>query len=117
MPINVPIIIDSDSDSYNSILQQLVYITDENESIFYIRNLNDIKITTKVDRILITIAILKRGGYIPDNTANSPESDTGDTYSSVFHYYLTKKFNIRNHEAFNADWNRTKSGHWSYIIK
>jgi hypothetical protein len=117
MPLNIPIIIDSESDSYSSILQQLVYITNENESIFYIRNLNNIKITTKIDRILITIAILKRGGYIKDISSNYSESDSENTYSSVFHYYLDKKFNIRNNEVFNADWNRSQSGHWSYIIK
>lgn len=106
----------SNSNQYAHIFQQLVYIIKEDESVFYIKTTEFPGLTKNIDRILTTIAILKQGGYI--SSKNDVEFITDSvSFGSVFYYYTSgKKFNIRNHEAFDARWHRSQSEHWSYIV-
>ena len=106
----------SNSNQYAHIFQQLVYLTDENESVFHIKTLEFPGLTRYVDRILLTIAILRQGGYLSEEE-NTTFITNNLEFGSIFHYYTSgKKFNIRNHEAFDARWYRSQSEYWSYII-
>jgi len=106
----------SNSDQYAHIFQQLVYLTDENESVFHIKTLEFPGLTRNIDRILLTIAILRQGGYLSSNDSERFVTNNLE-FGSVFYYYTSgKKFNIRNHEAYNARWHRSQSEHWSYVV-
>ncbi len=106
----------SNSDTYNHIFKQLIYIVDENESVFHIKTTEFPGLTRNIDRILMNIAILKQGGYLSDNNNTTFVTDS-TKFGSIFYYYTSgKKFNIRNHGAFDAKWHLSQSEHWSYVV-
>lgn len=106
----------SNSDQYAHVFRQLVYITNEDESIFHIKTLEFPGLTRNIDRILLTIAILRQGGYLSSDDSQRFVANNLE-FGSVFYYYTSgKKFNIRNHEAYSARWHRSQSEHWSYVV-
>lgn len=104
----------NEGEDLSRLVEQFVYLKDENESDFYIRSLEYPGLSVKLDRLLLMVAILKQGGYIKNE---SPDfDDDQNTYNSVFYYNLNQKFNVRTSEALQARWHRSKAGHWSYVI-
>jgi len=105
------------SDSFSALIEQSVYLLDENESLFYVRTLNDTRSASKIDRFLLTVAILTQGGYISSSTSSDfKRFELDNSYGTVFYHYLNHRFTVRNHDVFKSRWNRSKSGHWSYIV-
>jgi len=105
------------SDSLSTLIEQLVYVLDENESIFYVRTLNDTRSASKIDRFLLTLAILTQGGYVSSaSNSDFQRFELDNFYGTVFHHYLNTKFTVRNHEVFRGRWHRSQSGHWSYVV-
>lgn len=102
------------TDTFSHNIDQLIYLINENESIFYIKNLEKIGTSLKINRLILFLAILKQGSYVKDNNF---VAELNNSFGTVFYYYLFNKFSIRNHEVFNSMWSRSKTGHWTYIVK
>jgi len=103
------------SDSLSQIIEQAVYLINENESIFYVRNVNQPGLTTSVDKLMILLAILKKAGYVSGNTTQSV--DQTNEYDSTFYYYLNNDLGMKTNDDFTPAWNRSQSGYWSYVIR
>ncbi|MFW5794315.1 MAG: hypothetical protein ACOCV1_02420 [Bacillota bacterium] len=106
------------SDSFSNMLNQAIYITSENESVFFIKNIEDpLNPNVKLDKLLFIASVLKRGGYISNTEESFKISRNNKFYESIFYYELSRNFIVRNNSAFQGCWDRSKSGHWSYIVK
>jgi hypothetical protein len=103
---------------FSHIIEQLIFINDNDPSGLSIKNLNDPLLTSKIDRLLLNLAILKEGKYTTsqDVQLSAKKSDLLNEFTSVFHYYLTNRISLKNSETLKAVWHRSKSNHWSYLV-
>ena len=119
MTDSIPILSLSDSsEGFAQILNQLVYLLNESEPLFYLRSLNRPDYPSRnINRLLLTAAILKSSGYVGGDGQMVEEAQQSDSYSSVFYYAQQQEFTLRNNEAFKAAWQYSSTGNWSYVVR
>lgn len=104
------------SNEISNVLNQYIYIANEEDFTFIVKNVESSDLISKLDKSLLILSILVQSGYISSNSYQFDYSQT-DNYESTFHFYLNQKNNYRNHDVFDSKFVRSQSGQWSYIVK
>jgi hypothetical protein len=104
---------------YSQVLRQLIFLDPNQESGLRIRNVEFFDLTTRIDRLLLTIAILTEGNYTDSSEGpdfSSIKANLINQFSSVFLYFITNPVIVKSSDTFKSTWHRSKSGHWSFIV-
>ena len=107
----------NETGSVTNILDQLVYIINESENLFYVQTLDRPDYPERqLSRLLLTLAILNRSGYLSNSNTSGSEINS-NSYESIFVYSQENDFLVRNHPVFHSAWCRNQSGYYSYLVK
>jgi hypothetical protein len=102
--------------SVSNLLDQVVYIVDELENTFFVKTLNRPDWPSPyLSRLLLTLAILNRSGFLANSTTSSVTINA-DSYESIFVYSQESANLIRNNDVFQARWMRNQSGYYNYLV-
>ena len=106
----------NDDNSISNLVDQVVYIINEAENTFYVQTLNRPDYPERrLSRLLLTLAILNRGGYLAGSTTSDVTLNS-NSYESIFVYSQESENLVRSSDVFKSKWCRNQSGYYSYLV-
>ena len=110
----------TDSDRYMHRQRSVILVIDPESSDVFVKKIGDDP-SAEINRLIFLLALLKRSGYVPKNAesvmiANLASATSLLYYGTLLHMYLFKHIMMRGNENLSAEWTRSKSGHWTYVL-